>query len=402
MRTASDVAEDGVPDAWGGRGTWAVIAGGGTAGHVIPAISIGRALVERGHPPSSVHFVGSRRGVEGRLVAEAGFAITLLPGRGIARNLTVDNLVAIAGLTAATIEAAGIIAWHRPSVVISVGGYASLPSVIAAVALRVPLIIAEQNAVPGAANRLSGRFARAAAVSFEGTDLPRAVFTGNPVRPEVLAVDREDPSSRAAARRALGLPLDAVVLAVIGGSLGARRINHAVVGLAAAWAGRTGMAMRHMVGVRDWEAIAAARPQCVPGGLLYQQVRFEDRMQLVYAAADLVLCRAGASTVAELAAVGLPAVLVPLPGAPGDHQTANARALVDARAATVIPDEQLGTDRLAAELDTLLADPAHLAAMGSAARSLARPDAAAAVAALAEQHARRHSRRLAGRAGRAG
>jgi UDP-N-acetylglucosamine--N-acetylmuramyl-(pentapeptide) pyrophosphoryl-undecaprenol N-acetylglucosamine transferase len=149
------------------------------------------------------------------------------------------------------------------------------------------------------------------------------------------------------------------------------------------------MAIRHVVGGRDWEAIARARPRSVPGGLLYQQVRFEDRMQLVYAAADLMVGRAGASTVAELAAVGMPAVLVPLPGAPGDHQTANARALVDAGGATVIPDEQLGTDRLAAELDALLADPAHLAAMGRAARSLARPDAAVAVAALAEQHARR-------------
>ena len=390
MRTRSDIADDRVPDACGPRGTWAVIAGGGTAGHVIPAISIGRALVDHGHPPSSIHFVGSRRGVEGRLVPEAGFAITLLPGRGIARHLTVDNLAAVGGLTAATVEAARIMVRRRPSVVISVGGYASLPSVLAAIALRAPLVIAEQNAVPGAANRLAGRFARAAAVSFEGTDLPRAVVTGNPVRPEVRAVDRDDASSRVAARRALGLPLDAVVLAAIGGSLGARRINDTVVRLAAAWAGRGGMAIRHVVGGRDWETIAAARPDSVPGGLLYQQVRFEDRMQLVYTAADLMVCRAGASTVAELAAVGMPAILVPLPGAPGDHQTANARALVEAGAATVIPDEQLGADGLAAGLDALLADPAGLAAMGRAARSLARPDAAVAVAALAEHHARQY------------
>jgi UDP-N-acetylglucosamine:LPS N-acetylglucosamine transferase len=329
---------------------------------------------------------------------EAGFAITLLPGRGIARRLTVENLGAVCGLAAATIKAAGIIARRRPSVVISVGGYASLPSVIAAIALRAPLVIAEQNAAPGAANRLAGRFARAAAVSFEGTDLPRAVVTGNPVRPEVLAVDRDDPTSRAAARRALGLPLDVVVLAAAGGSLGARRINDAVVGLAAEWAGRAGVAIRHLVGVRDWDAIANARPPSAPGGLLYQQVRFEDRMDLVYAAADLMVCRAGASTVAELAAVGLAAILVPLPGAPGDHQTANSRALVDAGGATMIPDGEVGTERLAAELDPLLADPARLAAMGHAARALARPGAAIAVAALAEQHARRCSRRP-GRAG---
>jgi UDP-N-acetylglucosamine:LPS N-acetylglucosamine transferase len=261
--------------------------------------------------------------------------------------------------------------------------------VIAAIALRAPLVIAEQNAAPGAANRLAGRFARAAAVSFEGTDLPRAVVTGNPVRREVLAVDRDDPTSRAAARRALGLPLDAIVLAAAGGSLGARRINDAVVALAAEWAGRAGVVIRHVVGARDWEVIAGARPPSVPGGLVYQQVRFEDRMDLVYAAADLMVCRAGASTVAELAAVGLPAVLVPLPGAPGDHQTANTRALVGAGGATMIPDGELGPERLATELDSLLADPARLIAMGNAARAMARPGAALAVAALAEQHARR-------------
>jgi undecaprenyldiphospho-muramoylpentapeptide beta-N-acetylglucosaminyltransferase len=347
--------------------------------------------VDRGHPPSSVHFVGSRRGIEGRLIPEAGFAITLLPGRGIARRLTINNVAAVAGLAAAAVEAAALIARRRPSAVVSVGGYASLPSVIAAVALRAPLIIAEQNAVPGAANRVAGRFARAAAVSFAGTDLPRAVVTGNPVRPEVLAVDREDSGSRAAARSALGLPADAMVVAAIGGSLGARRINDAVVGLATHWAGRAGLAIRHVVGARDWETIVAERPPAVEGGLAYQQVRFEDRMDLVYAAADLAVGRAGATTVAELAAVGLPSVLVPLPGAPGDHQTANARAMVEVGAATLVGDGEFGSERLAAELDNLLADPARLEAMGKAARSLAHPDAAGAVAELVEQHAGRWS-----------
>jgi UDP-N-acetylglucosamine--N-acetylmuramyl-(pentapeptide) pyrophosphoryl-undecaprenol N-acetylglucosamine transferase len=362
-----------------------VIAGGGTAGHVRPAIAIGQALVERGHPPAAIHFVGSRRGIEGRLVPEAGFAVTLLPGRGLARRLTLDNLGAVAGLVAAVVQAMVLLARLRPSVVVSVGGYASVPCVVAAALLRVPLIVAEQNAVAGAANRLGARVAKAAAVSFEGTDLPRALVTGNPVRPDVLAVDRS-PAGRLAARTALGLPPERAVVAIYGGSLGAGKINQTALGLAREWHDRTDVAIRHIVGERDWDDVHAA--PSVVDGLAYQQVRYEDRMDLVFAAADVVVSRAGATTVAELAAVGMPAVLIPLPGAPGDHQTANARALEQVGAAVVLAQAVLTVDRLAAELDRLLADPDRLAEMGDAARSVARPGAAAAVAGLAEEHAR--------------
>ncbi|HLY81345.1 MAG TPA: undecaprenyldiphospho-muramoylpentapeptide beta-N-acetylglucosaminyltransferase [Acidimicrobiales bacterium] len=375
------------PGASGRRGTWAVVAGGGTAGHVLPAIAIGRALVVRGHPSSSIHFVGSRRGIEGRLVADAGFSVTVLPGRGVARRLTFDNVAAVAGLVAAAVRAVVLLARMRPSVVISVGGYASVPCVIAAAVLRVPLVVAEQNAVPGSANRLAARLARAAAVSFEGTKLPRAVLTGNPLRREVLAVDRT-PAGRSVARAALGLPPDAKVVAAFGGSLGALRINRAVLGLAHDWNARGGLAVRHIVGRRDWDEISSAAPRPVEGGLVYQQVGYEDRMDLLYAAADVAVCRAGATTVAELAAVGLPAILVPLAGAPGDHQTANALALQAAGAARLVPDGELTAARLEAELDGVLADADRLAEMGRAGRRIARPGAADAVAALAEECAR--------------
>jgi UDP-N-acetylglucosamine--N-acetylmuramyl-(pentapeptide) pyrophosphoryl-undecaprenol N-acetylglucosamine transferase len=354
---------------------------------VLPAIAIGRALVERGHPPTSIHFVGSRRGIEGRLVPDAGFPITVLPGRGLSRHLTLDNIGAVAGLLSAMVRALFLVARRRPSVVISVGGYASVPCVVAAGLCRVPLVVAEQNAVPGLANRLGARLARAAAVSFEGTDLPRAVVTGNPVRPEMLAVDRS-PAGRAAAREALGLPDKADVIVVYGGSLGARRINEAVVDLARRWLPRPGLAIRHIVGERDWEAIHADAPQPVAGGLVYQQIRYEEKMNVVFAAADVVVCRAGATTVAELATVGLPAILIPLPGAPGDHQTANARFLERVGAARLVPDSELTADRLQTELDDLLADRGRLAAMQEAGRSVARPEAADRVAALAEEHAR--------------
>jgi undecaprenyldiphospho-muramoylpentapeptide beta-N-acetylglucosaminyltransferase len=366
---------------------WAVIAGGGTGGHVVPAIAIGQALVQRGHPAASIHYVGSRRGLEGRLVPDAGFAITLLPGRGIARHFTLDNIGAVAGLVVAAVQALVRIGRIRPAVVITVGGYASVAAALAAVVWRVPLVVAEQNAVPGLANRLASRFAAASAVSFAGTPLRRAVVTGNPVRPQILGVDRS-PAGRAAARAALGLPAAGLVVAVAGGSLGARRINEAVLGVARSWVARPGLAIRHVIGDRDFDVATRAAPPSCPGGLLYQQVRFEDRMDLLLAAADVAVQRAGASTVSELTVAGVPAILIPLPGAPGDHQSVNASRLAAAGAAVVIADDELDTARLAVELDRLLADADARDAMGTAARALARPDAAAAVASLAEEHAR--------------
>ncbi len=370
-----------------GRRIWGLISGGGTGGHVVPAIAIGQALVARGHQTDTIHFVGSRRGLERTMVPKAGFAITLLPGRGIARRLTIDNVGAVAGLVWAVGKAIILIGRLRPSVVITVGGYASVAGAVGAVVWRVPLIVAEQNAVPGLANRLAGRFAAACAVSFPGTPLRRAVVTGNPVRPQILSVDRTA-VGRTEARLALGLPDDAFVVAVAGGSLGARRLNEAVVALATAWAHRSGVAIRHVVGDRDFEAMAKVSPAPTPSGLMYQQVRFEDRMDLLLAAADVAVQRAGASTVAELAAVGVPAVLIPLPGAPGDHQTVNASRFETAGAAVVIPDAELDAGRLAVELDSLIDHEEARRAMGAAALGLARPRAAAAVAELAEKHAR--------------
>ncbi|MGI8984247.1 MAG: UDP-N-acetylglucosamine--N-acetylmuramyl-(pentapeptide) pyrophosphoryl-undecaprenol N-acetylglucosamine transferase, partial [Acidimicrobiales bacterium] len=268
------------------------------------------------------------------------------------------------------------------------GGYASVTCALAAAALRVPLVVAEQNAVPGASNRLVGRFAAACAVPFEGTPLPRAVVTGNPVRPEILAVDRS-PAGRVAARRELGLPAEATVVAVFGGSLGALRLNEAVLGAFASWAGRGDLAVRHVVGERDWKLVTDRAGDLGSGGLCWQPVRYDNQRELSLAAADLAVSRAGGNTVAELAAVGLPSILVPLPGAPGDHQTANARHLAAAGMAVLVPDAELNAARLVREVDGLLADPARRAAMAEAAARVARRDAADAVAELVEGSARR-------------
>jgi UDP-N-acetylglucosamine:LPS N-acetylglucosamine transferase len=211
--------------------------------------------------------------------------------------------------------------------------------------------------------------------------------TGNPVRPEILAVDRE--RDGAAARARLDLPAGRVVVLAFGGSLGARRINQAVTGLVGRWSDRADLAVRHVVGERDWDD-PSARGEEREGtrGILYRPVRYEDDMPTSLAAADLVVARAGATTVAELAVLGLPSVLVPLPIATADHQTANARSLVDLAAARLVPDAELDVDRLEQELGPLVTDTAARTAMGEAAEALGRSDAAERVADLVEAHAR--------------
>jgi len=370
---------------------FALVAGGGTGGHLVPALAVARALAAaRG--PGSVELVGARRGLDAELLAGQDVPATLLPGRGIVRRLdprsTLANAVAAAGLASALVLSLVLVARRRPAVVVAMGGFACLPVACAAACLGVPVVLVNVDAVPGAANRLVGRFARAAAVAFEGTPLARAVLTGAPVSDAVVAAAHPDRAARAAAKAGLGLPEDRTVVAAVGGSLGARRINEAVLELARRWCTRADTALYHVVGRRDapWTAPAAAA--LGDGALCYVQVPYETRMGLFYQAADVVVSRAGANTVAELAVVGVPAVLVPLPGAPGDHQRANAAVLERAGAAVTVPDAQCDGARLAGELDALTADGERLEAMRAAARALGRPDALHAVVELALAHAR--------------
>jgi UDP-N-acetylglucosamine--N-acetylmuramyl-(pentapeptide) pyrophosphoryl-undecaprenol N-acetylglucosamine transferase len=379
------------------RRRYALVAGGGTAGHLQPALAIAEALVRRGHARGSIEFVGSSRGQDRAALAGRGFPVTLLPGRGIVRSLSpadlVRNLGALAGLGVGCLRALSLVSRARPAVVVSVGGYASLPAALSAVLLRVPLVLVNVDAVPGAANRLLGRFARASAVGWEGTPLPRSVVTGTPVRPEIAAVKRSHEEQRSA-RTELGLPPGRLTVAAFGGSLGARRINQAVTELAALWSERDDTSIYHVVGRRDWdesvenEGVGGERSGESPAGLCYRRVPYEDRMPLVYGAADVVVCRAGAMTVAELAVAGVPAVLVPLPGAPGDHQSANARVLERVGAAVLMPDPTCDGDRLSRVLGELLGDPGRLESMGKAAGNMGRTDAAEAGAAVVEASAK--------------
>lgn len=372
---------------------FAVITGGGTAGHVQPALAIGEALVAKGRDPRTIRYVGSQRGMEARLVPEAGFQVTLLPGRGIQRRLTVQNLRAIGGLVVACLRAVELLARWRPRVVVTVGGFAGFPCSLAAVLLRVPLVVVNVDAVPGASNRLAAHFARVCAVAFPDTQLPRTVVTGAPVRAAVLAA-RRTAEGREEARRALGLPAERSVVVVAGGSLGARRLNEAALGLASSWAARSDVTLYHVAGERNLAAIeqAASELGIVRGpargdGLDYRLVGYESRLPQLLAACDLAVCRAGASTVAELAAIGTPAILVPLPGAPGDHQTRNARALSQVGAAELVVDGECSAPQLEALLASLLGDRDRLEAIAQAAARAGRRDAAQRVAVLAESSA---------------
>jgi undecaprenyldiphospho-muramoylpentapeptide beta-N-acetylglucosaminyltransferase len=375
-----------------------VIAGGGTGGHVVPSLEIARALVRRGHEPRSIELYGSRRGHEATTWPALEFPFTLLPGRGIRRSLApaaiLANIGAVAGLLWACLRALASFAHRRPRVVVIVGGYASFPAGLAAVLTRVPLVSMTTDAVPGAVNGLLGRFAVANAVAFPGTALPRTHVTGTPVLSGLTSLDRT-PEGQASARAALGLPSDQPTVAVFGGSLGARRINRAVAEVARSWRDRLegSRSLYHVTGRRDYEEFATgvdgpSHQSAENGHLCYQVVPFEDHMPEFYAAADVCVTRAGAMTVAELLISGVPAILVPLPGAPRDHQAKNAEALVRTGAAVHVPDSECDGRRLTDELEALLSDPARLDAMREAARGLSHPDAADRVAELVDANAR--------------
>lgn len=375
-----------------------LIAGGGTGGHVYPAISLAEALVARGHDPATIRFVGGSRGLEGRAVPDAGFSIDLLPGRGLQRRLAFTNVVTILQTLVALGRALLLVGRYRPRIVVGVGGYASLPCVVAARLWGVPVVVHEQNRAPGLANRLAVRFGGRPATSLPGTPLAGAVVTGNPVRSVFVGV--QSAAARAGTHSDAGVLPDKGgtsrrndgrrLLVVFGGSLGARRLNNAALGLYERWRDRDDVAVYHVCGAREHEAcigqLAVIRRDS--DALIYDLVGYEDRMELLYRRASLVACRAGAVTVAELAMTSMPAILVPLPGAPGDHQTQNARALVESGGAVLVPDAELDSQRLDDEATTLLSDPDRLARMAQAAHGLALPQAADHLADLVEGSAR--------------
>lgn len=345
---------------------FAVVTGGGTAGHVLPALAVADALVAAGHDPADIHYVGARRGIETRLLADTPYPATFLDVVGFQRRLARSNLGFVPKMIRAARQAKRLLAAGTPAVVVSVGGYASMPAVLAARRLRVPIVVVSYDTTPGRASRLQARWAAAVAVAFPDSTLRGARLTGAPVRREVLAVDRA--RDRAAARAALGLPADRFVVAVAGGSLGSGVLNDAVRRYVDEHADDAGLAVRHIVGERF--LVGAMPATDGRDGILYDVIGYEDRMPLVYAAADLFVGRGGASTVSEVAATGTPAVLVPWAASADDHQTGNVRWLADVGAAVLVTEASLASGALAAEIERLRADALARAALGSSAHRM--------------------------------
>lgn len=350
-----------------------VIAGGGTAGHVNPALALAAEL--SGH---EVSFAGTATGAEARLVPEAGYELDLIEVAGLDRARPwAAPAVALRAL-AAVGAARRLLRRRRPDVVVGVGGYVSLPVGLAARLGRIPLVIHEQNAVLGLANRVLKPLAAAVAVSFEDTRAqagPGALVTGNPVLPQIARFERA--ALRQRGLEVFGLDGSRPAVLVFGGSQGAERINRAAAGLAAAWRERDDVQVVHITGRAAYGEVGAAVARALAGArLTYRVVPFVEDMALAYAAADVAVCRGGATTIAELCVVGLPAVIVPYPHHRDRQQERHALILERAGAALHLPDAEATPQRLGALLDELLAQPDRRAAMACAAAGLGRPDAA--------------------------
>jgi UDP-N-acetylglucosamine--N-acetylmuramyl-(pentapeptide) pyrophosphoryl-undecaprenol N-acetylglucosamine transferase len=347
-----------------------VIAGGGTGGHLYPGLAVAEALAARGR---RVEFVGTANGIEARVVPASGFPIHLLSGRQLRGGGVGRAVMGVGSLLRGVGRAIAVLSELGPGLVVGVGGYASAATVVAARLRRIPTLLLEQNVIPGAANRLLGRLGPRVCVGFEDTVARfapgQAVYTGNPIRMRVIEAPR--------ARR------DRLGLLVMGGSGGAHQVNAMTVGAAGYITDLLrGVDVFHQTGPADAPAMRAAWAQL---GLPARVEPFIEDMGAAYAAADVVVSRAGAMSCAELTALGLPSILVPYPFAADDHQRANAEVLVRAGAAAMIPDRELTPKNLADAIAGLVTDSARRTQMAAKARALGRPEAAARVAMECEQ-----------------
>ena len=354
-----------------------LIAGGGTGGHLFPGIAVAQE-VRRRSPDARVLFVGTVRGIETRAVPKAGFDLALLPVSGLRRKGISGLVVGLVRLPLAIIGALRLVRRFRPQVAVSVGGYAAGPAILAARLLGVPCVVMEQNAIPGLTNRLLARLARCilAGLPPRGFPMHKVRVVGNPVRADLLAVRDSQYELHAPLR-----------LLLVGGSQGARALNELMIAVAPRLS-ESGLALRilHQTGTADLTRVAAAYRAA---SLAEAEARaFIDDMATAYRDADLVLCRAGASTIAELTVCGRPSILVPYPFAVDDHQTANARTLADAGAAIQISQEELTPDRLLQTLRELAGDRQRLEGMAARARQAGKPDSAATIVSVLESESR--------------
>ena len=356
------------------------IAAGGTAGHINPALALAEELAARGH---QVEFFGQPKKLESTLVPQAGFPFNPIDVTGFDRSRPWTLISALWRMRAAQKTIGRHFGSERPDVAVGFGAYIELPLINWCHAQGIPCVIHEQNSVPGLANKTSAAKVKTVCVSlpvaidaFRGKVGPdtQIVVTGNPVRQGVIRADR------AQGRRDLGIPEDATMLLVFGGSLGARHLNQGVAALKSKLLSRRDLYVIHSTGKCEYDSVVQELALTQEESARWRVMPYIDRMGEALAAADLVLSRAGASSVAEIAALAVPSMLVPYPFATADHQTTNARYLVDAGAAVLLPDEKINTPEFEDDLLGLVDDPARRQAMRDAARGLAQDKAALALA----------------------
>jgi UDP-N-acetylglucosamine--N-acetylmuramyl-(pentapeptide) pyrophosphoryl-undecaprenol N-acetylglucosamine transferase len=351
-----------------------LVAGGGTGGHLFPGLALGEEVKTR-HPRNDVLFVGSARGIEAREVPKAGYPLELIDVAPLKRMGIGGFLRGLFRIPLALWQSKRILRKFDPDVVVGVGGFSSGPVVLAAWMLGIPTAVQEQNALPGFTNKFLGRLVNAVFIAFEEArkSFPagRTHLLGNPIRRAFLDnyLHTKAPEER-------------LSLFVTGGSQGAHVLNLRVAEAMEILAPQIGHKLRllHQTGVKDQPEIAARYAKLRPFGLEAEAVAFIDTMPRAYAGADLLICRAGATTIAELTVCKKPAILVPFPFAADDHQTVNARAMVDAGAALLLPEKDLTGQMLAGELRALEADRSRLSKMSRASGVLGRPEAAREIA----------------------
>ncbi len=361
-----------------------VLSGGGTAGHINPALALAEVLTARG---CTVRFAGTPQGVESRLVPQAGIPFKAFEASGFDRAHPTTILSGVSKISKSTKAAKRWFSEEKPNAVVGFGGYVSIPVARAAQQMDIPVILHEQNSVMGMANKYLAKKAACVCVTYacsvDGVDVDpaRVQVTGNPVRASIMSATRED------GRSMLNIPEHARMLLVFGGSLGARHINEAVVGLKDELLSRDDLYVVHITGPKELDSVCKALNLTEEESKRWQVMGYQDRMGETLAAADAIISRAGATSLAEISARAIPALLIPLPHATEDHQTMNARAYVDAGCADMLPDAELQTDTFKEKVCTLVDDAQLRASMSNAARAQKTADAAARLADVVMQTA---------------
>lgn len=363
-----------------------IISGGGTGGHIYPAITIAREIAKLAEH-CEILFVGTRQGLEADIIPKEGFDFTTIEVRGLERKLSWKNVQTLFNTVGGVWKSIQIVKAFKPDVVIGTGGYVCGPVLLAASLLKIPSMIQEQNVIPGITNKILARFVDKIAIGYKEAQAyfteykpEQIIFTGNPIRPEVMSATREE------GQAALRLSPDKLTLLVVGGSRGARSINNAMLGVHKHFSGHERIQILHVTGQNEYNSIVGNSKQTgielsSDGNIIINPYLYN--MPLALAAADLAIFRAGAVGLAELTARGIPAILVPYPYAAENHQEFNAKALEKRGAACVIADKELSSSILIDTIERLLDNPEALSDMAKKSRELGRPQAAETIARLA-------------------